>query len=138
MKATNYFYWIFTILFALMMLGSSIPDILSMPSAVKGIHDGLGYPVYFVPYIGVAKLLGVIAIVTPGHPRLKEWAYAGLTFDLISATYSLFCVPQPDGSWYFMILPLLLAATAYVFHIKKLKATSQDVVGEYTAHAKQG
>jgi hypothetical protein len=136
MKTINLFYWIFTILFSILMFGSAIPDALSMANAVKGIHDGLGYPVYFIPFIGVAKILGVIAILTPGHPRLKEWAYAGLTFDLIAATYSLFCVPQPDGSWYFMILPLLLAAAAYSFYLKKIKAASQDVVGEYTTHTK--
>jgi hypothetical protein len=86
----------------------------------------LGYPIYFVPFIGVAKVLGVIAILIPGYPRIKEWAYAGLTFDLIGATYSILCVPpQPGGSPYFMIIPLLLAALSYTYYHKKLKASAE-------------
>ena len=87
MKKTKILYWTFTGLFAFMMLGSAIPDVLSAQDAVKGMHDGLGYPFYFIPFIGVAKVLGVIAILVPGFPKIKEWAYAGLTFDLVGATF---------------------------------------------------
>jgi hypothetical protein len=52
------------------------------------IHDQLGYPTYFVPYIGFVKLLGCIALLIPGLNKIKEWAYAGLFFDLISSIYS--------------------------------------------------
>ena len=48
----------------------------------------LGYPVYFASILGLWKLLGAIAIVAPGFPRLKEWAYAGFFFDLTSAAVS--------------------------------------------------
>jgi DoxX-like protein len=119
MKKTNIFYWVFTGLFAFLMLGSAIPDILSQPIAIKGMHEELGYPVYFVPFIGVAKLLGVVAILVPGFPRLKEWAYAGLFFDLIGATYSILAIGKPD--WMFMALPLALAITSYVFYQKRKK-----------------
>ncbi|MFL5742378.1 MAG: DoxX family protein [Flavisolibacter sp.] len=125
MKRTVILYRIFTGLFALMMLGSSIPDILSSPVAVAGIGR-LGYPAYFVPYIGIAKFLGVVAIVLPGFPRLKEWAYAGLCFDLISASYSLIATRQGLGNWAFMILPLGLAAASYIFYQKKLKLQQQS------------
>lgn len=125
MKTTKILYWVFTILFSIVMFGSGIPALLKTADEVKGIHDGLGYPVYFIPFIGVAKMLGVIAILIPGYPRLKEWAYAGLTFDLIAATYSLYCVPQPQagGGWYFMLPFLALAAAAYIYYHKKLKLT---------------
>lgn len=119
MKKVNIFYWIFTGLFAFLMLGSSIPDIISSPVAIKGMHGELGYPVYFVPFIGVAKFLGVIAILVPGFPRLKEWAYAGLSFDLLGATYSILAIGKPD--WTFMILPLALATASYVFYQKRKK-----------------
>jgi hypothetical protein len=127
MKTTKILYWVFTILFSILMFGSAIPDVMQSPDAVKGIHTGLGYPVYFVPFIGVAKMLGVIAILIPGYARLKEWAYAGLFFDLIAATYSLYCVPQPQegGAWYFMLLPLAIAVCAYVFYRKKLNLTGK-------------
>ena len=123
-KTITILYWVFTILFAFMMLGSAIPDILVMPLAVKGMHEGLGYPVYFIPFIGTAKALGVIAILIPGFPRIKEWAYAGLMFDLIGATYSIMRAPNPDGPWYVMLVPLTVGALAYFFYHKKLKASA--------------
>ncbi|HZE86237.1 MAG TPA: DoxX family protein [Puia sp.] len=126
MKKTKNLYWIFTSLFAFMMLGSAIPDIFSMSDAVKGMHDALGYPRYFIPFIGIAKLLGVIAILVPGHSRLKEWAYAGLVYDLVGATFSIIAAGQGPGAWGFMILPLLLAGASYFFYHKKNTAIAQD------------
>lgn len=127
MKRTNIFYWIFTGLFSALMLLSAIPDIVSDPVAVQGMHTELGYPLYFIPFIGVAKLLGVIALLVPGFPRIKEWAYAGLFFDLIGATYSILAFGKPD--WVFMILPLALATASYVFYQKRnrLKKKAQAV-----------
>jgi hypothetical protein len=119
MKKTNILYWIFTSLFGALMLFSAIPDILSDPVAVKGMHGELGYPVYFIPFIGVAKLLGVIAILVQVFPRLKEWAYAGLFFDLIGATYSVAAIGKP--AWIFMILPLALGITSYALYQKRKK-----------------
>jgi uncharacterized membrane protein YphA (DoxX/SURF4 family) len=119
MKKTNILYWVSTSLFAALMLLSGIPDILSNPIAVQGMHGELGYPTYFIPFIGVAKFLGAVAIVVPGFPRLKEWAYAGLTFDLIGATYSIIAVGKPD--WMFMVLPFTLAISSYVFYQKRKK-----------------
>jgi hypothetical protein len=124
MKKTKIFYWVFTALFAAFMIMSAIPDILSQPVAVEGMHKGLGYPVYFIPFIGVAKLLGAIAILIPGFPRIKEWAYAGLVFDLVGATYSILAVSKTGVEATFMILPLALAATSYILYHKKIKAAA--------------
>jgi hypothetical protein len=126
MKKTNIFYWIFTGLFGFLMFFSAVPDILSSPVAIEGMHKGLGYPVYFVPFIGVAKTLGVIAILVPGFPRVKEWAYAGLFFDLIGATFSIIAVGNIQGVG-FMILPLALAVTSYLFYTKRRKLQQQRV-----------
>ena len=52
------------------------------------IHIKLGFPKYFIMFVGVAKILGVIGILVPGYPRVREWAYAGLFFDLTAATAS--------------------------------------------------
>jgi hypothetical protein len=128
MKKTNIFYWVFTGLFSLLMLGSAIPDIMSHPIAIKGMHEELGYPLFFVPFIGVAKLLGVVAILTPGFPRIKEWAYAGLFFDLIGATYSILAIGKPD--WMFMVLPLSLATASYVFYQKRRKLIQSGLVSQ--------
>ena len=124
MKRTKMLYWTCTILFAAFMAMSAIPDVLSMPIAVKGMHEGLGYPLYFIPFIGVAKLLGTVAILVPGYPRLKEWAYAGLSFDLAGATYSIIASGQPASAWAFMIVPIALAVSSYVFYQKTRFATA--------------
>jgi hypothetical protein len=125
MKTTKILYWVFNVLFAFVMFGSAIPDVMSSPDAVKGIHGMLGYPLYFVPFIGVAKMLGAIVILIPRFPLLKEWAYAGLTFDVIAATYSLYSIPNPEGPWYFMFPFLALAAAAYIYYHKKLALPKQ-------------
>ena len=124
MKKANIFYWIFTGLFSAMMLGSAIPDVLSSPVAVQGMHQELGYPVYFIPFIGVAKVLGVLAILLPISSRIKEWAYAGLVFDLIGATFSIIAIGKPD--WMFMILPLFLAVGSYVFYHRRRKLQKEN------------
>ena len=133
MKTTNVLYWIFTILFALFMLMSAIPDIISHPVAVQGMHTELGYPLYFIPFIGVAKFLGAIAILLPGFYRLKEWAYAGFAFDLIGATYSIIAISKPD--WIFMFIPLALLVTAYLFHHKRRKLQAQAKLSPRTVGA---
>jgi uncharacterized membrane protein YphA (DoxX/SURF4 family) len=113
-------YWFFTgLLIALMLLGS-IPDIMSAPEAVA-LFKHLGYPAYLLPFIGVAKLLGVIAILIPGFPRIKEWAYAGFVIDLTGAMYSTIAVGDP---WVFFIIGYILIAGSYVFYHRKQKAVS--------------
>ena len=120
MKKVNTTYWIVTALFAAFMAFSAIPDILSVPDAVKMVNGGLGYPVYIIPFLGVAKLLGVIAILVPGFPRLKEWAYAGLFFDLAGAAYSGLATSGFQPQILFMILPIgFLFLSYYLWHRKQ-------------------
>ena len=126
MKKIKILYWIFTSLFAFLMLGSAIPDIFSSPVAVEGMHKGLGYPVYFIPFIGLAKLLGSLAILLPINAKIKEWAYAGLFFDLAGATFSIIASGAPVGNWAFMVLPLSLAACSYIFYQKRSALQAND------------
>ena len=127
MKKTKILYRVFTALFAFMMLGSAIPDIMSSDVAIEGMHKGLGYPLYFIPFIGVAKLLGVIAIITPGFRKLKEWAYAGFAFDLIGATFSIVSSGQQDAGVLFMVLPLALGVLSYLYYQKIYNPAPQDI-----------
>lgn len=62
-------------------------QLLRAPDAVAGISN-LGYPIYFVVLLGVWKTLGAVTILAPRLPRLKEWAYAGIVFDLTGAAVS--------------------------------------------------
>ena len=125
MKKTKIIYWSVTVLFALMMLGSAIPDIMSSDVAVKGMHDGLGYPLYLIPFIGVAKVLGVIAIVVPGFARIKEWAYAGLFFDLAGASFSIYSSGERGANLAFMLVPIVLGALSYIYYRRK-QSVSQN------------
>jgi uncharacterized membrane protein YphA (DoxX/SURF4 family) len=125
MKRTNILYWVFTGLFAAFMIFTAMPDIMMTPEAVTFINS-LGYPKYFIPFIGVAKVLGSIAILIPGFPRIKEWAYAGLAFDLIGATYSVISTNGLDASMLFMLLPFTVGTLSYIFHHKKLQNTTAN------------
>ena len=122
MKKNNVLYWIITGLFAAFMTYSAIPSIAMAPDAVNMI-TGLGYPKYFVPFTGVAKLLGCIAILIPGFKRITEWAYAGLCFDLIGATYSIIVKEGLQPPVLFMILPISFLFLSYYLWNKKLAVT---------------
>jgi uncharacterized membrane protein YphA (DoxX/SURF4 family) len=119
MKKTKIIYWSATALFALMMIGSAIPDVMSSDVAVKGMHEGLGYPLYLIPFIGLAKILGVIAILIPGFPRIKEWAYAGLLFDLAGASFSIYSSGERGANLAFMLLPIVLWLVSYLYYRRK-------------------
>lgn len=127
MKKLNIIYWIFTVLFALLMLFSSIPDIMKNEQAIEIMHKQLGYPEYLIQFIGVAKLLGVIAILVPGFNRLKEWAYAGLFFDLIGATYSAIAAGGFDPMMLTMLIFFVPGVLSYVYHHKRLKAKQMSI-----------
>ncbi len=117
MKKTKIIYWSATILFAGFMLMSGISDILLEEETVQFITK-LGYPVYFISFIGFAKTLGSIAILIPGFKKIKEWAYAGLIFDLIGATYSNLMVHGFDPGMLFMALIFGVAITSYIYNQK--------------------
>ncbi|MES2381712.1 MAG: DoxX family protein [Bacteroidota bacterium] len=121
MKKTTTLYWIITSLFSAFMIFTAVPDILMVPEAVTFMNH-LGYPNYFIPFIGVAKILGAIAILIPGYPRIKEWAYAGLAYDLIGAVYSAVSTDGFDTGMLFMVLPFGFFVWSYVLYHKKIAA----------------
>lgn len=123
-KKLNIAYWVVVALFGGFMTFSAIPDIMMDADAVKMIHNDMGYPMYFLKYIGVAKVLGGLAILIPGYPRIKEWAYAGLMFDLISAMYSFIALGLPVSQWIFMFIFIALGFTSYALYHKKYSSTA--------------
>ena len=133
MKKTNLFYWIITGVFAAFMLMSALPDILVMPDAVK-VMSHLGYPKYIIPFLGVAKSLGVVAILIPGFPRIKEWAYAGLFFDLTGAAYSGIANDGFKPAILFMVLPLaFLFLSNALYHKNTASPKRTDIVDELSS-----
>lgn len=114
-------YWVTTILFAGFMMFSAVPDILLTEQAKQFITH-LGYPVYFIPFIGVAKVLGCIAIVIPNFPRIREWAYAGLFFDLIGAVYSNGMTDGFQPGLLGMIPIFAIGITSYIYSTKRINS----------------
>lgn len=120
-KAINITYWITTILFAALMIFSSVGGLQPSPQAIQLIHDMLGYPVYFIQFISLAKLIGAIVILIPGLDRIKEWAYAGLFFDLAGAIYSGIAASATfDPMMFTMAVWILPGVLSYYFWRKKM------------------
>ncbi len=118
MKKTKTLCWIFTVLFSVSMLVTAIPNVLLNADTVKFMKDHLGYPNYFTVFIGVAKILGSVAILLPIPSRLKEWAYAGLAFDLAGAMYSVYSVDGLQPQSMILLVWVLLFALSYTFYNK--------------------
>jgi hypothetical protein len=122
MKKNNIIYWIVTILFSLFMLFSSFNEIRNTPDA-QAFMSHLRYPDYFNQFIGMMKVLGIIAILVPGFPRIKEWAYAGLFFDLVGATYSQIAIDGFKSDISFMLLPFIFLFASYIYFHKRMNNT---------------
>jgi uncharacterized membrane protein YphA (DoxX/SURF4 family) len=88
-------------------------DVLRVPQ-VHVIIDRLGYPSYFLVILGIWKLLGAIAVIVPRFPRLKEWAYAGVVFDLTGALVSNLAAGVSDiGTPAYLVLMMVVTATSW-------------------------
>lgn len=119
MKIQERIGWTITGLMAALMLVSAVPDVLRVPGAVS-VFRHLGYPSYLLVFVGTAKILGVTTVLVPGAPRLKEWAFAGLTIDLIGALYSHLSVGDPPSVWLPAVIGLTLVSSSYVAYRQRL------------------
>jgi uncharacterized membrane protein YphA (DoxX/SURF4 family) len=98
-------YWVSTgVLVALAAL-AAFTYLSGSPQAVQGFAH-VGYPQQLRVILGIAKFLGAVALVVPGLPKLKEWAYAGFTFAWISAVVAHYLAK--DGPKAFTPLILLV------------------------------
>ena len=108
MKTKAIAYWTTTILVAFFMSGG-IAQLVQYRANPHGVVPELGYPMYFFAILGVWKVLGAIAILAPRYPRLKEWAYAGIFFDLTGAAASCAAVGGYGAYGFHVIAPLIIA-----------------------------
>jgi hypothetical protein len=106
MKTRKITYWVTTTLVALGMAMGGVMDLMRGPEVAE-ILGHLGYPLYFGAIIGFWKVLAAPALLAPGLPRLKEWAYAGVVFDLTGAAFSHASVGDDAGA---IITPLVFLA----------------------------
>ena len=111
-KAKNITYWTTTILVAFFIGSGGVAQVARVQATVDGFVHILGYPPYFVTILGVWKVLGAIAILVPRFPRLKEWAYAGIFFDLTGAVASSAAVGDYGAYAFHILAPLILVVLA--------------------------
>jgi hypothetical protein len=108
MKGKNIAYWTTTGLIAFFIGSGGGAQIAQYVGKPHGVVPLLGYPMYFFGILGFWKVLGAIAILAPGYPRLKEWAYAGIFFDLTGAAASCAAVGGYGTYGFHVIAPLVL------------------------------
>lgn len=118
MKSVKIIYWVSTILFALIMSFTGIPSLMNNKEALEFMAH-LGYPLYFVQFISIAKIVGGIALLLPGLSKFKEWAYAGLFFDLAGALYSTYAVDGINPGMAFIGFCFVLGIVSYLYNQKK-------------------
>jgi len=98
-------YWVCTGLVVFFIGSGGLAYVMRVPDVVAGVV-ALGFPVYFIVLLGVWKVLGSIAILVPGFPLIKEWAYAGIMIDLTGAAVASMAT---GGAWWHAAAPLLIA-----------------------------
>ncbi|MBS2031199.1 MAG: DoxX family protein [Deltaproteobacteria bacterium] len=123
MNGKNIGYWITTGLVALAFLSGGVMD-ASRNADVQAGMSHLGYPLYFALILGVWKFLGGVAILAPGFARLKEWAYAGMAFDLTGATFSHAASGDGAGKIITPLVILAIVATSWALRPASRKLAS--------------
>jgi uncharacterized membrane protein YphA (DoxX/SURF4 family) len=114
-KRNKIIYWIATIWLALGMTATGVVQLNKIDAEVKKISE-LGYPVYLLTILGVWKILGVITVLIPKFPLVKEWAYAGFFFAMSGAIFSH--IASGDGAKDFFGPTLLLVLTVVSWYFR--------------------
>jgi uncharacterized membrane protein YphA (DoxX/SURF4 family) len=112
-------YGVILTLLTIGLLMSAVPSVLKLPYAVEHFTKNLGYPEYLLVFTGIAKILGLIALFIPGYPRIKEWVFAGLTYDLLGAIYSSLSAGYSLAESLPIVIDLVLLASLYILYQKK-------------------
>lgn len=113
-KRNKIIYWIATIWLSLGMVSSAIVQLIEMDENVE-MMENLGYPIYLMTIIGVWKILGVIALLIPKVPLLKEWAYAGFFFLLSGAFISHLAIQDEPFTLFPPLLLIVLTFLSWFF-----------------------
>lgn len=113
-KRNKIIYWVSTCWLALGMTSSGIVQLLHLKQEADAAAH-LGYPLYFLTMLGVWKILGVIAILVPKFPLVKEWAYAGFFFTMVGALVSHIAVGDPAQEFFGPILLIILITVSWYF-----------------------
>src|SRR5689334_20262427 len=116
-KRDRIIYWIATIWLALGMLSTGIVQLFRAKEGQGGVDmvTHLGYPVYLLTLLATWKILGVVALLVPKFPLLKEWAYAGFFFVMSGAIFSHIAVSDPASELFPSLLLLILTVLSWYF-----------------------
>lgn len=114
-KRNKIIYWIATIWLSLGMVSTGIVQIIGMKEELEKTSLKLGYPAYFLVILGIWKILGVIAVLLPKFPLLKEWAYAGFFFVASGAIISHLIVGDEAKELFGPTLLILLTIVSWYF-----------------------
>ena len=112
-KITKIIYWIATLWLSLSMLSSGIFQLFRIKGGHEFIINNLGYPSYFLTILGIWKILGVVAILVPKYPLVKEWAYAGFMFVATGIIFSHVAGHSPVSEVVPGILLVVLVALSW-------------------------
>ncbi|USB32309.1 DoxX family protein [Paenibacillus sp. YPG26] len=115
MRKLKIAYWIITVCTLIGFLLSAVNELIRSPETLISTTKLLGYPAYFLTLLGVAKVIGIVVMIIPKFPRLKEWAYAGFTIDCISAFWSEIAVGNPKGSIKSVVVLFFVLLSYYLF-----------------------
>jgi len=113
-KRNKIIYWIATIWLALGMFSTGLVQLMNVKEETAMMAK-LGYPLYFLTLLGIWKMLGVIAVLVPKFPLLKEWAYAGFFFAMTGALFSHIAVGDAVTELFPSMLLLVLTAVSWYF-----------------------
>lgn len=112
-KRHKIIYWITTVLFCALMSLTGVMQLLQTEDLVKAMAP-FGYPAYFIQFIGLAKVLGALVLLLPGLALVKEWAYAGMVFNLLGAIVAvLHLTGSPVDALYQLVLVAIGLASWY-------------------------
>jgi hypothetical protein len=128
-KRNKIIYWIATLWLALGMTSTGVVQLIQLPDEVDRMNL-LGYPVYFLSILGAWKILGVIAILIPRMPLLKEWAYAGFFFNMSGALMSHLATGSDPKELFGPALLLILTATSWYFRPSERKMPQTKLAAE--------
>jgi hypothetical protein len=126
-KTNKIIYWISTVWLALGMLSTGLVQLMNVKDEVDMI-TGLGYPIYFITMLGIWKILGAAAVLVPGLPLLKEWAYAGFVFAMTGAAISHIIMGSPAKEIFpsLLLLGLTIFSWCYRPNERKLDAVGTN------------
>lgn len=124
-KRDKIIYWVATIWLALGMTSTGIVQLLKVKEEVDMMNH-LGYPVYFLSIIGVWKILGVVAVLAPRFPLVKEWAYAGFFFVMSGAVVSHFVMGDAAKEFFGPLLLIVLTVVSWYFRSAERKLVTAN------------